>query len=258
MYNKLISASIVLYNNEEAILKEAINSFLNTDLNIVLYLIDHSPNDNLKNINISEKVFYIHNPLNPGFGAGHNVAINKIIDTSSYHLVLNPDVYFERGTIEKLISFMEINMDVGLVMPKVLYPDGNIQYLCKTEPTLLDMFIRSFMPGVFKSFFKNRIMKYEYRDKNYEQIMFDIPYLSGCFMFLRSDVLKRIGGFDERYFLHMEDADLSRKFNLYSKTAYFPNSCVYHHFGQLTHKKLKYKIITIKSAIKYFNKWGWN
>ena len=101
-------------------------------------------------------------------------------------------------------------------------------------------------------------MKYEYRDKNYEQIMFDIPYLSGCFMFLRSDVLKRIGGFDERYFLHMEDADLSRKFNLYSKTAYFPDSCVYPHFGQLTHKKIKYKIITIKSAIKYFNKWGWN
>lgn len=255
--DKLITACIVLYNNDREILLESINSFLNTKLNVELYLVDHSTSNELKDIIQNGKVTYIHNPSNPGFGAGHNFVINRIIDYSDYHLILNPDIYFEEGTVEKLLNFMEDSQEIGLVMPKVLYPNGNLQYLLKNNPTIWDMFIRSFLPKVLLPLFKNRIIRYEYRDKDYNSIMYDIPYLSGCFMFIRTSELKLVGGFDERYFLHMEDADLSRRFYKESKTAYYPFAVVYHHFGKLTHKQFKFKMITIKSAIKYFNKWGW-
>jgi GT2 family glycosyltransferase len=76
-------------------------------------------------------------------------------------------------------------------------------------------------------------------------------------MFLRTSVLKKVGFFDDRIFMYLEDADLTRRFLEISRTAYYPDAQVYHHFAKLTHKKLKFKWITVESAIVYFNKWGW-
>ena len=239
-------------------LQEAINSFLNTGLNVKLYLVDNSPTDELKILVNDSRIEYIHNPSNPGFGAAHNIAIQKAFEfNSDYHLVLNPDIYFEKGTLEKLSQFMNSNEDVGHVMPKVTYPDGEFQYLCKTNPTFFDLFARGFMPSFLKKIFQKRMDKYEYKDKDYNEIIYDIPYLSGCFMFLRTSVLKKVGFFDDRIFMYLEDADLTRRFLEVSRTAYYPETHVYHHFAKLTHKKLKFKWITVESAIIYFNKWGW-
>ena len=91
----MVSGSIVLYKNEESVLIESIKSFLNSKSDVILYLIDNSPTDNLKDIYQDDRIIYIHNPDNPGFGAAHNIAIKKaIIEESKYHIVLNPDVYF--------------------------------------------------------------------------------------------------------------------------------------------------------------------
>jgi GT2 family glycosyltransferase len=98
---------------------------------------------------------------------------------------------------------------------------------------------------------------YEYKDRDYNKIIFDIPYLSGCFMFLRTSILKKVGLFDDRIFMYLEDADLTRRFLEVSRTAYYPEAQVYHHFAKLTHKEVKFKWITIESAFVYFKKWGW-
>lgn len=253
-----ITSCIVLYNNDVAMLREAINSFLNTSLNVKLYLVDNSPSNKLKILANDSRIEYMHNPSNPGFGASHNIAIQKALDfNSDYHLVLNPDIYFSNGTLEKISNFMDNNVLIGHVMPKITYPNGDLQYLCKTNPTFFDLFTRGFMPAFLKTFFKKRMDKYEYRNKNYNDIMYDIPYLSGCFMFLRTSVLRKVGFFDDKIFMYLEDADLTRRFLEKSVTAYYPEAHVYHHFAKLTHKKLKFKWITIESAIIYFNKWGW-
>ncbi|MFG4004750.1 glycosyltransferase family 2 protein [Flavobacterium aquidurense] len=253
-----ITGAIVMYKNDEKMLSEAINSFLNTHLNVILYLVDNSPTDELKKMVTESRVYYIHNPSNPGFGASHNVAIKKAFELNSdYHLVLNPDIYFERGTLEKLSQFMDSNIKVGHVMPKVTYPNGEFQYLCKDNPTFFDLFARGFLPSFLKKIFQKRMDKYEYKNFNYNEIIYDIPYLSGCFMFLRTDVLKQVGLFDDKIFMYLEDADLTRRFLKVSRTAYYPAAHVYHHFAKLTHKELKFKWITIQSAFVYFNKWGW-
>ena len=253
-----ITSCIVLYKNDATLLSNAIASFLNTTLKVKLYLIDNSPTDELRSICPDLRVHYVHNPSNPGFGAAHNIAITKSIEEGSkYHLVLNPDVYFDKGNLELLFNFMESNIEVGHVMPKVLYPDDSIQYLCKTNPTVFDLFARRFLPNFIKAMFKDRMNAYEYKDKDYNQIMYNIPYLSGCFMFLRTDTLKKVGLFDDRIFMYIEDADLTRRFLQVSRTAYYPEAVVYHHFEKGSHKSWKLMWYSIHGAIIYFNKWGW-
>ena len=253
-----VTSCIVLYKNDIEILKEVIISFLRTNLNVHLYLVDNSPTDYLKILQNDIRVEYIHNPANPGFGAAHNIAIKKSFElNSTYHLVLNPDVYFKKGTLEMICDFMDNNLNVGQLMPKVTYPNGEFQYLCKTNPTLFDLFARGFMPNFIKNIFQKRMDRYEYKDHNYEDIIYDIPYLSGCFMFLRTETLKKVGFFDDKIFMYLEDADLTRRFLEVSRTVYFPKAHIFHHFAKFTHKKVKFKWITVQSAFIYINKWGW-
>ena len=144
-----ITASIVTYNTKLDDLKKVVNSFLNTKLNIHLYISDNSPNNELekyiKTIG-SSRVSYIFNNKNGGYGWGHNQILKNIIEKSKYHLILNPDIYFDKGVLEELFSYMENNLDIGNIMPMVRYPNGDIQYLCKRIPKPKDLFLRKFCP----------------------------------------------------------------------------------------------------------------
>lgn len=252
-----ITASIVLFKNDIVILNNAVKSFLKTEINVKLFLIDNSPSDELKSISSDPRIEYIFNASNLGFGKAHNIAIRKSVIISKYHLVLNPDIYFAEGTLEKLLHFMESNLEVGHVMPKVLYPDGQLQYLCKNNPTPFDLFARRFIPDFLKPIFKRKMDLFEYRDNDYGKIIFDIPYLSGCFMFFRTNTLEKVGLFDEEIFMYIEDADITRRVLQVARTVYYPEATVYHHFEKGSHKSWRLTIYNIQGAIIYFNKWGW-
>ncbi|MGA1863053.1 glycosyltransferase family 2 protein [Deferribacter thermophilus] len=254
----MINLSIVLYCNSADQIKKVIIKLKTVKLNKI-YLIDNSPTDELRELSkLDKRITYIFNNTNLGFGKGHNIALRKSVNENiSYHLVLNPDVYFEEGILEELYNFMEKNPDVGLVMPKVLYPDGSLQYLCKLLPTPFDLFGRRFLNfGPFKKFIEKRNEIYELRFTGYDNIM-EVPYLSGCFMFIRTKVLVKIGLFDERFFMYLEDTDLSRRIHKVSKTIYYPYVHIYHEYGKGSYKNLKLLRYHIDSSIKYFNKWGW-
>jgi len=251
-----INASIVLYKNKKEQLTKAINSFLKTDLKVKLYLIDNSSNDYLKKLaDIDNRIEYIFNNANLGYGTAHNIAIRKSIEEGAlYHVVLNPDIYFEKGTIERLAEYMEIHSDVGHMMPKVLYPDGEIQYLTKLLPTPADLIFRRFLP--FKGWKEKKNFKYELRFSGYDKIA-NVPYLSGCFMFLRTKALQDVGMFDERFFMYPEDIDLTRRIHANYKTIYYPEVSIVHEHEKASFKSLKMMRIHMWNMIKYFNKWGW-
>lgn len=254
----MFNTTIVTYHNPIDILLKAINSVINSvDLNKI-YIVDNSNNNFIeKNLPISQKLVYIKSPRNGGFGYGHNIGLNMSLNDSNikYHLVLNPDVYFESEGLSKIINFMDINSDVGNLMPKVCYPDGSIQYLCKLLPTPYDWIGRRFNP--FKKIVEKRNQKFELRFTNYDKVM-EVPYLSGCFMFLRLEAIRNIGFFDEGIFMYGEETDLCRRLiaNNY-KTIFFPEIKIFHEFEKGSHKSLRLTWIGIKSAIYYFNKWGW-
>lgn len=250
-----IVASVVLYKNSIEQLEAVADSFLNTTLKIKLYIIDNSPTDVLRTvINDRANAEYIFSGSNLGYSKGHNLAMRKSLDSCAYYVVSNPDISFHSGMLEKLFYFMETNNDVGLVVPKMLYPDGSIQYLCKLLPTPIDLIFRRFLP--FRKYVEQRNEKYELRFTDYDKIM-NIPYLSGSFMFVRAEALKKVGFFDERIFMYLEDLDLSRRIHRRYKTVYFPDAHVYHGYEKASYIDARLLRYHMRSAITYFNKWGW-
>ncbi len=254
-----ISCSIVLYQKGigKNIVFNAISSILHSSLPVKLFLIDNSPTPllqtELKEFISDSRVEYIFNNKNLGFGAAHNIAIRKIIGKSKYHLVLNPDVSFEENVLPAIYHYMQQNPDVGLVMPKVLYPDGSTQYICKLLPTPYDLILRRFLPG---KLLEKQPSNYDLKNSGYNRTM-EIPNLSGCFMFMRTSLFPVTGLFDEKFFLYLEDTDLSRRFYKVARNIFYPSVHIVHGHEQGSYKDFKLLFIHIRSAIRYFNKWGW-
>ena len=249
-----LAVSIVLYKTDSDLLQKCIDCISNSTVASRVTIVDNSPDNRLESICCRFPCHYIHNPGNPGYGAAHNIAIKKSLDAGlKYHLVLNADVNFGIDVFEKIVNFMDNNLMVGQVMPKVLNPDGTIQKLCKLVPSPKDLILRRFVPNGIAV---NMRKKFELWDGGYENILF-VPYLSGCFMFLRCDSLKNIGIFDERFFMYPEDIDLTRRMASKYETIYFPMVSVVHVHGAESYKSLRMLWIHIFNIFKYFNKWGW-
>lgn len=255
MINKVeLICSIVLYENDFLEIKELCDSLLKIELNVRIILVDNSVKDNLKKLANDPRVTYIFLGRNVGYGKGHNLAINESIDSGKYHLILNPDVNFTEGSIEAIYQYMELNPMIGQLMPKIYYRDGKLQRLCKLLPTPYDLIIRRFFKK--SNWAKSVNDKYELNGFNYDKII-DTPSLSGCFMFLRNDVLKTVGGFDPRFFMYLEDFDLTRRMNEVSRTVFYPYVSITHGYDKGSYSNPKLLFYHIVSAIKYFNKWGW-
>lgn len=251
----MTTASIVTFHTKHNVLTRLLKCVLNSPIEKI-YIIDNSSTDELRDFfKDNSRVDYYHSQLNLGYGAAHNIAIRKAIESGAeYHVVLNPDVYWSENVIQYLQCFMSDSPNVGLVMPKVLYPTGEIQYLCKLLPTPFDLFRRRFITGL--STRNSQDFNYELRWSGYDKVV-EVPSLSGCFMFMRCSVLEKIGGFDERYFMYAEDIDLCRRIGEISETIYNPNVTIIHEYDKGSYKNPKLLRYHIKSICKYFNKWGW-
>jgi len=252
-----ITASIVVYKNKPDVVLNAITSFLEGVKDGILYVIDNSPVSLLKPYIRDSRVQYIfNNGKNLGFGPAHNIALkHALTQGSTYHIVLNPDVYFKDDVISELTRLMDNHPEIGMAMPKVLYPDGRLQPLCKLLPSPFTLFIRRFLKINSKLLAaKNEI--YELHFSGYNKLM-DVPFLSGCFMFLRMDAVKKVGIFDERIFLYTEDMDLTRRMHKSYRTVFYPHATIYHIHERASYKNILALLIHLKSAITYFNKWGW-
>ena len=253
-----VNACIVAYENPLRMLQSAVNSVLEEKEEIAtLYFIDNSPTQRLRKP-FEDSTQYIYTGANLGFGKANNIAMQKSIEEGvKYHLLVNPDISFDKGVVKAMADFMDDNPDVGLLTPKVLYPDGTIQYLCKLIPTPFDLIGRRFFGwGPFRKFVDQRNKLFELQHTSYNRQM-DVPILSGSFMMLRTSVLKEVGLFDERYFMYLEDFDLCRRMGEVSRTVFNPEVVVVHEYekGSYFNRRLfKYHII---SALKYFTKWGW-
>lgn len=249
----MLNVSVVLYNNSFAEV-DGLTRILNQSKIInEIFLIDNSPGRNYDDKLFSAKYIF-NNGKNPGYGAAHNIAIRKSIEQNiPYHLVVNPDVSFEPQILSEIVQFMDKNAEIGHLMPKVYYPSGQIQYLCKLLPTPFDLIFRRFFP---ENWTKKSRERFEMRWTGYNHIM-DVPYLSGCFMFLRTEALKEVGLFDERFFMYPEDIDLTRRIHRKFRTVFYPEVSIVHHHAQSSYINFKMLGIHIINMIRYFNKWGW-
>lgn len=247
----IVSASIVIYNEDKEVLKKAILSFLNLNFEKELVIVDNSKDNKLETFCSSFKdTTYLKNKKNLGFGRSHNMAFLNLEKESDIHIVINPDIYFDKN-IENMLLWFYSQKSISLCTPAVYYPDGRIQKIVRNIPTLIDLFQRKF--NMFNIFDK-KIKQEEWDYQNYSSVT-DIPFAHGCFLMFRSNVFKKLNGFDERFFMYMEDVDIFIRAKEYGKTVINNKFKVFHEYRRSSSKNLKLFVIHTISVMKFFMKY---
>lgn len=263
-YQVKISAGIVLYNSDFQEVCGCIDSFFINNGNYIILIDNNSKNNILIKLithyKYNNKVFYLKLNDNKGFGFGHNAGFQYLKENNilgEFHIILNPDVLISSNCLDILKNYLDNNKNISMVVPKILNKDLTLQPLNKNHPNIFDMLIRRFLPEIITnlSMLKKRYNKYIRMDIGYDKIC-EVPFASGCFYFIRSDVFERINGFDDKFFLYMEDADLCRRIWKIGKIIYNPNAKIIHIWKRESHKNFKMTILMIKSMIYYFKKHG--
>lgn len=249
---KCLNVSVVLYNSNFEEINNLVKVINYNNCVNNIYLIDNST---LKN-NLFEAcdAKYIFTGKNVGYGSGHNLAVQKSISADiNYHLVLNSDIQFEPIVLTELLEVINKDLRIGMIMPKVLNIDGSAQVLPKLLPSPFNLLIRVIKP--LQRIFNTVNKEYTLEDHYNKEL--NVPILSGCFSLFRVDALKEVGLYDEKFFMYFEDFDISRRIHSKYKTIYYPLVSITHAHERGAAKSFKLFKIFLKSAIIYFNKYGW-
>ncbi|VEA72759.1 dTDP-Rha:alpha-D-GlcNAc-pyrophosphate polyprenol, alpha-3-L-rhamnosyltransferase [Serratia rubidaea] len=245
-----IVASIVLYRHSYAQVENTLLSLLNEQSVDRIILINNGGSEWGLSLD-NERIDYISSGGNIGFGHGHNLAMSQYLADCDYFLICNPDISFSPKSLDKLYCFAHEGLH-QFVAPRIHYTCGRFQYSCRLLPTPANLLLRRFVPSLGQKMDVN----YELQRADYNQT-FAVPSVSGCFMLIKSELLEALKGFDERYFMYLEDVDLCRRALQLTDIFYFSGSTVTHVFGKGSYKNLTMLRYHVRSAISYFNKWGW-
>ncbi|GAB3054941.1 glycosyltransferase family 2 protein [Acinetobacter apis] len=246
----MVIASIVIYKHTYDELEPTLKSLIAVDIIDKVILVDNDSSDWAKDFQ-HEKIHYLKSDGNYGFGYGHNVAIKQFAKKSDFFLICNPDIVFEASDFKKLVSFASTRPE-GLFLPRIVYENGENQYGARLLPSPLNLFLRRFSPKHAEELDEHYLLK----TFDLKKPIF-VPYLHGCFMLFKSEVLLELNGFDERFFMYMEDVDLSRRCAEKFGNVYYPLTKVTHLHEQGSYKSKTLLKAHLKSAWQYFNKWGW-
>lgn len=247
-----ISLSIVTYNNCNEIIG-VLDSIRHSEdsKSFDIFIVDNCSIDGTADFVAKEypECTVLRMQENLGYGSGHNQAI-RIVE-SDYHAIVNPDIRFNSKTIRQFADYMNANPNTSMISPQVFNTDGSIQHLPRKKPT-----IKYLLGGLLEN--KGRLFK-KWREEftlANENIVnpIEIDFCTGCFMFCRTSALQKCNGFDERYFMYGEDADLTREMQKFGKTMYVPQIEVIHEWKR-ENKSLKGRLRQISSMTKYFLKW---
>ena len=255
--SRLLNISIVLYHTPESEWQPLVDALLQSKNVHRIYLVDNSEESFSPAAveRLDRRVEYIHPGKNLGYGAANNIAIRETIyDEVPYHLVLNSDIVVTAEAVDNLLAVMQSDEHIGQLMPRVVDTNGEMQYLCKLLPTPMDLLRRVLFGRLGRD--SKRNARFELRDMDHSRPI-NAPYLSGCFMLLRTEALQKAGLFDERFFMYPEDIDLTRRIHRDYLTLYYPSETIIHAHRQASYHSVKMLWIHASNMTRYFNKWGW-
>jgi len=223
MLKKKIGIIILNYNSYDDTINCVASIFNSSNEKALstIYIVDNASTDEsgdmlVKKYNNYSNVSVILNSKNIGYACGNNVGIQAALNSEcEYIFIVNSDILFKNNAHEKLADFMDLHPLVGVVAPKVLTKEGNIQSGAIKEPrTFINKMIsstilRKIFPGIAKKISESSwINKYN----------FDQPFkcfeVSGCAWMIRRSTFEKIGLLDENTFLYCEEviySDLLRK-----------------------------------------------
>ena len=241
-----VTASIVTYNDADRVIATIQSVIQNTKkYPLKLYVIDNNSTDNtVEVVEKLENTIVIKNNQNLGFGAAHNIVLNHEI--GKYHFVINPDITIDSDIVSDMVDYFENDSKTVMAMPKILNQDGTEQKLPKQRPTFKKLFFGRLCSGIRS--------EYVWANRDITEPC-EIDFCTGCFFCIRGEVFKKILGFDERFFMYLEDADITLRAKGKGKVLILPQFAVTHVWERESSKSLKYLIIHIVSCFKFLFKW---
>lgn len=196
------------------------------------------------------KVRIVENRTNLGFARGNNAGIQ--LAQGEYILILNPDTIIRNNALEKLVAYAERHPEAGAFGCRVLNPDGSFQNPARPLPSVMGELLSALSLrwlGRISQVFASDV--YPGWDGRTERT---IGFQSGCCVMFRGDLLKRLGGFDERFFYHCEESDLcSRVWEAGFSILYYPGAEITHLGGQSVGRfPIRFALETYRSSYRFF------
>jgi GT2 family glycosyltransferase len=192
---------------------------------------------------------------NVGYGAGQNLALETV--SSDYHLILNPDVFLEKDALLEGLRYLGEHAEVAMLVPQGFNPQNEYARLSKRHPSLLVLLLRALAVRSSDGVLGRRVARYTYGGELPCDAPKSITLASGCFMLCRTDTLRKVNGFDERYFLYFEDYDLSLRVKNYGQIVELPQARITHYGGNTARRDLRRVVHFLRSGVRFFNRYGW-
>lgn len=170
---------------------------------------------------------------NLGFTGGHNYALAQ--RSAPHALLLNSDTVVHEGALRTILDYASANPDVGIVGPKLLNPDGSLQFSCRRFPNPMAALFRN---TVFGRIFPNNRFTRDYllTDWNHDEPR-SVDWLSGAAFLATKTLMDKIGYMDPEYFMFCEDVDWCfRTWEAGFKVMYLPQAVITHAIGRSTDK----------------------
>jgi len=227
-----LTVSIVNWNTKEPLRACLVALLGQTGCRIEIIVADNASSDGSAEMVQSEfgdRVSLIVNSKNLGFGAAHNKAIEQA--RGRYILVLNPDSHaLSEDLCCKIVGYMDEHPKIGALGPKIVNPDGSLQFSARRFPNPFAGIFRGTRLG--RMFPNNRFVRaYLMTDFAHDQIA-EVDWLSGAALVFRKETLDKVGLFDERFFMYCEDMDICKRIGDAGwKVVYYPLVAVSHTIG---------------------------
>ncbi|HEY5494308.1 MAG TPA: glycosyltransferase family 2 protein [Candidatus Anoxymicrobiaceae bacterium] len=224
-------AAVIINRNTREFLRACLQTLQAQDFSggISIWVVDNGSTDGSPQMVLGEfpEANLVWNDANVGYSKACNQGIGNTREP--YVFIMNSDTALSSDTVSHLVSYLERNPECGLAAPLLRNSDGSLQYSCRDFPSITTAFVHAFV-GLIKG--ENR------RSAGYKKMTWDheqeaqVDWVSGAFMAGRREALDEIGGFDEGYFMYVEDVDLCwRLWQAGWSVGFVPRGEVYHHIG---------------------------
>lgn len=220
---------LIVHTFEQRLIRQTLRSIRRSapQMHLEVIVIDNNPPAGIEVMLRQEfpEVRYF-SKSNEGFGSAMNVGMRAA--TGRYVLVFNPDIIVSPGSLEKLLKYMDAHPEVGVVGPKLLNADGSLQYSCNRYHQWLVPVLRRTPLGRLP-WGQKIVDEFLMKDADHNQTL-EVDWLMGSSLFARAEALKKVGQFDERFFMYFEDTDLCWRFwEAGYKVVYYPESVMVHY-----------------------------
>ena len=245
---------IILTWNSLDILKRCLSSIeTSTTLNdYEIIIIDNNSTDQtrefLKSIDSIDSYQIILNSHNRGVGPARNQGLR--IAKGDYILILDVDTIVTNYSIDKLVEYLEQNPKTGLVAPKLIDINSNLQFTCRKFPTIMTKLLRR----IPFNFARELLSKEEMYNWDHDDII-EVDYVIGACQLIRRSVIEKVGLLDEKIFYGPEDVDFClRIWQAGYKVVYNPEAVIIHEEQRITRTKLLSRISLehIKGLVYFF------